>query len=120
MLQEKRITVALDQTLVQSLLNGLHKGAMKKSLKVTVNAQGNFHVESKDIRMLVELDASGKKIGHIHLHNDKLAAEITAENLEKLGCAALAESTARELKDKYSPFAHSLADSVHVFAKTYI
>ena len=112
------VQVALDQDLVEKLLNGLHTGAAGKALKVVIGTDGSYHIESKELRIVIEIDSQLNVTG-IQLHNEKQMAVITAQELESMRLSTLAKDVARELKNKYSPVFHSLADNIVVFSRAY-
>ncbi|MDR2932198.1 MAG: hypothetical protein LBV27_03730 [Oscillospiraceae bacterium] len=117
--QVSRIHVALDKTLIANLINGLYGGAKRKVLKVVIDIDGRFHVESKDLRMTITFDTGGQSIKTIHLHNEKHYTEITEQDIRDAGLTSVANDVVRELKEKFSAVHHSLSDSIAVFGRTY-
>lgn len=119
MLGKNIIQVSLDKDLVQRLLNGLYKGASGKALKVVISTDGNYHIESKELRMVIEVDAVKSGIAAIQIHNDKQCSVISARELEEMKLTSLGASVVKELREKYSPVFHSLADNIVVFSRAY-
>jgi CTP-dependent riboflavin kinase len=113
------IHVALDQDLVQQLLFGLQKGAAAKSLKVVIGIDGKYHIDSKELRMCIDVEPNTAAIQFLHVHNSKQAAEITAADLSVMHLTDVGKDVVRELKAKYSPVFHSLADNIVVFGRAY-
>lgn len=118
-MQEKVISVALDEVLVSKLLRGLYHGAKKKSLKVIISTAGEYHVKSRELRMCITTDEAGEKAKSISIHNDSLSAFVSQEDLEKYNLSDLANKMVYELREKYSTVFHSLADNIVVFSRAY-
>lgn len=112
------IPVALDQDLTQHLLRGLYAGAKANALKVVISTSGHFHIESKELRMILECTPSDS-INCIHIQNEKQQSTITAEMLTEMRLTSLANDVVKILRDQYSPLFHSLADNIIVFSRTY-
>lgn len=119
MMNPNLVQVALDQDLVRKLLDGLYNGAKGKTLKVVISTSGHYHINSKELRMILEVDADGQKVKRIAIHNEKQSARINAEELESMGLATLGAKVIVELKAKYSPYYHSLAENIVVFGRAY-
>lgn len=113
------INVLLDKDLIQRLLNGLHTGASGKALKVVIDTDKRYHVESKELRMVIEIDGQRKSMISIDIHNGKQSARITSQELQEMRLKGLADEVVAELTDKYSPVFHSLADNIVVFSRAY-
>lgn len=113
------IQVSLDKDLVQQLLNGLYRGASAKALKVVISVDGSYHIVSKELRMIVEIDEAKMTMNRIHIHNGKQYAVVTADDLNSMGLTNLSRDVVKELKEKYSPVFHSLADNIIVFGRSY-
>lgn len=111
------VQVALDQNLVQSLLGGLYAGAKGKALKVVISTGGDYHITSRELRMVLEMESGALKC--IRIHNEKQRAIVTAEELKDMRLTSLANDVVRELRDKYSPVFHSLADNIVIFGRAY-
>lgn len=111
------IPVALDKNLVQNLLAGLYAGAKGKALKVVISTDGNYYITSRELRMVLEAD--GATLKQIRIHNEKQRAVVTAGDLDEMRLASLASDVVRELREKYSPVFHSLADNIVIFGRAY-
>lgn len=114
-----RIEVALDKALLEGLLRGLYSGAKRKALKAVVGKDRNIYVESKDMRMSISCDETGKGVKEITIYNDKHEARASAEELKSFGLDHLAADTMREIKEQYNPLSHTLADGIRAFVRTY-
>jgi hypothetical protein len=119
MAADNLVNVALDQDLVQQLLLGLQKGAAAKSMKVVIGTDGKFHIDSKELRMCIDVDSTGTGIQALRIRNSKQAAEITAADLAVMHLTEVGMDVVKELKAKYSPVFHSLADNIVVFSRAY-
>lgn len=119
MSESSLIQVLLDKDLVQGLLNGLYKGAAGQALKVVIDTDGHYHIESKELRMDIEIDRHRNSMKSIDIHNGKLSAQITTTDLQEMRLGKLADDVVRELRDKYSPVFHSLAENIVVFSRAY-
>ncbi|MCL2068460.1 MAG: hypothetical protein FWH00_01030 [Oscillospiraceae bacterium] len=113
------IQVMLDKDLVYRLLNGLYTGASGKSLKIVIDTAHRYHVDSKGLMIVIELDEQKKNIGRIDVDNAKQSASVTAGELAEMGLTDLSQKVVTEIKDKYSPSFHSLADNIIVFGRAY-
>ncbi len=119
MAQDTRIQVSLDKATVESLLTGLYKGAQHKALRGIQSSHGSFYVESKELRITISADSTHTKLENIFIHNDKLYAEISAQEIASMGFAKLADSVILEFARNYSGYAHSLAENIYAFGKSY-
>lgn len=113
------VRVYLDKDLIQRLLKGLYTGAAGKALKVVIDIEGNYHIESKELRIYITTIEKGNSINRIELHNGKQSAIINSTELQEMRLKGLADDVVRELKEKYSPTFHSLADNIIVFSRAY-
>lgn len=113
------VQVALDKDLVQKLLDGLYNGAKGKALKVVIDTDKNYHIESRGLSILMEINEAGTHVTGIRVQNDRQFAIISDGILERLRLNTFADNVAWELRDKYSPVFHSLADNIVIFARAY-
>ena len=113
------VQVTLDKDLIQKLLDGLYNGAKGKALKVVIDTEGNYHIESRGLVILLKISAAGTRVESIRVRNDKQFSVISAEILENIRLNTFANNVAWELRDKYSPVFHSLADNIVVFSRAY-
>jgi hypothetical protein len=96
------INVMLDKDLVHKLLNGLYTGTSGRALKIVIDTQDCFHVDSKGLMIVIELDEQKRNIKRIDVNNGKQAAAVTAEELLEMRLNGLAERVVTELKNKYA------------------
>jgi hypothetical protein len=113
------IQVALDKELIKKLLKGLDKGAEDRALKVVVGIDKRYHINSKDMRITVEANPGNTAVASIQVENDHQFARITAEELRALGFTQYADNIYFTLRDKYSPYFHSLGEGITVFSRSY-
>ena len=113
------IQVSLDKDLIKKLLDGLYSGADGRALKVVIDADGQYHVSSKGLTIVVEINASGTGVSGLRVANEKHYALISQQELADLNLEAYANSVYGVLREKYSPFFHSLADNIVVFSRAY-
>jgi len=113
------IDVMLDKDLVQRLLGGLHTGASGRAIKIIIDTAHRFHVDSKGLEIVIELDEQKNDIQRIDVNNGKQSAAVTAEELAEMQLVDLSRKVVAELKEKYSPSFHSLADNIIVFGRAY-
>ncbi|MDL2232690.1 hypothetical protein LJC63_03820 [Ruminococcaceae bacterium OttesenSCG-928-L11] len=117
--QKKRIPVALDKDLVKKLLDGLYNGAQGKSLKVVIDVEGNYHIVSKGLDIVVTPTTSGTGVKEISVGNDKMISVLSQKDLEDMQVITYANTVYFSLREKYSPYFHSLADSIVLFSRAY-
>lgn len=113
------IQVSLDNDLVHKILDGLYSGARGRALKVVIDAEGRYHINSKGLTIVVEAVAGATEVSAIHVSNEKQYAHISRQQLAGLGLEHRADSACALLKEKYSPHFHSLADNIVVFSRAY-
>jgi hypothetical protein len=112
------IPVALDKDLVDKLLNGLYSGAEGRMIKVVIDTEGGYHVTSKGLSIVLGVDSSGS-VKSIDVSNEKYCSVITAGELAEMNLLTFANRTYKILREKYSPYFHSLADNIVLFSRAY-
>jgi hypothetical protein len=116
---ENFVEVMLDKDLVQKLLNGLCTGAAGRSLKIVIDIHNRYHVDSKGLQIVIELNEAQDNIARVDVNNGKQCAVVTGEQIAEMNLEHLCPQVVTELKDKYSPSFHSLADNIVVFGRAY-
>lgn len=119
MSNQNLVQVALDKDLVKKMLDGLHSGAEGRALKVVIAADGRYHVTSKGLSIILEINSAGTAVKSIQVANDKLYAILDEEWLTDTNLLTYANSVYGVLRNKYSPYFHSLADNIVVFSRAY-
>ena len=119
MLNAGLVQVSLDKDLIKKLLDGLYSGADGRALKVIIDADGQYHISSKGLAIVVEVNAAGTGVSGIKVSNEKLYANISQKELADRNLESSAASVYFVLRDKYSPYFHSLADNIVVFSRAY-
>ena len=116
---QKLVNVALDKDLVGRLLHGLYNGAKAKALKVVISTDGEYYVESKELKMVIVTCQDGKEMECIRIHNEKQSALVSKQQMSEMGYGHLGNQVVGELREKYSTVFHSLADNIVVFGRAY-